>query len=176
MDQNQNDNLNPSTVETLIAWTAPSRPFRKRDRSYFSSIAVIVVLLVLISLLIQEPLLAGAMIALAFLAYVLNLIPPDNVEFKISTQGVTSGEHFYHWNSLDNFWITGIETERILHIKTLMRFPGELILTLGDQDEDKIKKTIAKYLPFQEIPPKGLLDNWSLWLQKQFPLENSSKK
>src|SRR5690349_15941104 len=81
-------------VKTLLSWTAPDRPFRKKDRSYYTTIAILVVLLGLIAFLAEEMILIGALLALMFVAYVLAFVPPNDVEYKISTQGVIIGDHF----------------------------------------------------------------------------------
>lgn len=159
-------------IKTHLSWKAPARPFRKKDRSYYTTIAILVILLILIALLAQEILLIGVLLALAFVAYVLGFVPPEDIEYKISTQGITIGDHFYFWLDLDSFWFSEKENQRILHVLTHLRFPGQLMLVLGDQDEEEVKKVVAKYLPYHEIAPKSLMDKWAESLQKHFPLEN----
>ncbi len=159
-------------TKTYLEWTAPSRPFRKKDRSYYTTIAILVILLILIAILIREILLIGVLLALAFVAYVLGFVPPEDAKYRISAQGVTIGDHFYLWVDLDSFWFAEKEGQKVLHILTNLRFPGELMLVLGTTQEEDIKKVVVKYLPFHEIAPKSLLDKWSESLQKHFPLEN----
>lgn len=164
---------NDYMVKTLLTWTAPARPFRKKNRSFYTTTATLVVLICLILFFVGEFLLMGAVFALAFLVYVLNFVPPEDIEYKISTQGVTSGNHFYHWQQLDSFWISKKDGFTILHILTRIGFPGVLMLVLGEGiSEDDIKMTCARYLPFHEIAPKNIMDKWSDSLQKYFPLEN----
>ena len=159
-------------IKTLLSWEAPSRPFKKRDRSYYTTIAILVILLVLIAFLAREFLLIGAILALSFVAYVLAFVPPHNVTYKISTQGITIGEDFYFWHFLDSFWFKEKEGSKVLHIQTRLRFPAQLMLVLGDQDQDKMTKTVARFLPFVEVPYKTWMEKWSEGLQKHFPLEN----
>lgn len=162
-------------IKTYLSWKAPSRPFRKKDRSYYTTIAILVILLILIAILAREILLIGVLLALSFVAYVLGFVPPEDVEYKISTQGITIGDHFYFWADLDSFWFAEKEGQQILNILTHLRFPGQLMLVLDSQKENAVKKIVAKYLPFYEIAPKSLLDNWAQSLQKYFPLENPRK-
>lgn len=162
-------------VKTLLSWEAPGRPFRKKHRSYYTTIAVLVVLLALIALLAQEFLLIGVLLALTFVAYVLAFIPPSEVTYKISTQGITIGDHFYFWHELDSFWFKEKEGLQVLFIQTRIRFPGQLMIVLGSQDEEEIKKSVARFLPFHEIPQMTMLDHWAEGLQKHFPLENTHR-
>ena len=162
-------------VRNLLSWRAPSRPYRKKDRSYYTTIAIIVTLLILIALLAHEFLLIGALLALSFVTYVLGFTPPDDVDYKISTQGVTIGDHFYHWETLDSFYFTEKDGSQTLNIFTLYRFPGILMLVIEKEKEEQIKNMVARYLPFHEIAPKTFMDRWAERLQKHFPLENPHK-
>ncbi len=163
------------SVRTLLLWKAASRPFRKKDRSFYTTVAILVLLTSMIFFLAGEKILVGAIFALGFLVYVLNFIPPEDVDYKISTQGVTIGDHFYHWQELDSFWFSEKDGHKLLHVLTRLNFPGVLLLVLGNQDEDEIKNICAEYLPFHEIAPKTMVEKWSDSLQKHFPLENPHK-
>src|SRR3989344_4022109 len=160
-------------VKTLLEWEAPSRPFRKKDRSYYTTIAVLVILLVLIAFLLREFLLIGVLLALAFVSYVLAFVHPGNINYRISTQGITIGEDFYFWHFLDAFWFKSKDGSKILHIQTRLRFPAQLMLVLGGEDEEVVKKLVAKFLPYVEVPFKPWMEKWSESLQKHFPLENT---
>ncbi|OGE26321.1 hypothetical protein A3C26_02845 [Candidatus Daviesbacteria bacterium RIFCSPHIGHO2_02_FULL_39_12] len=159
-------------IKTLLSWQAPARPFRKKDRSYYTTLAVIVILLILILFLAKEFLLIAALLSLTFVAYVLAFVPPHPISYRISTQGVTIGEDFYFWHFLDAFWFSRKEGSNVLHIQTRLRFPAQLMLVLQGVDEEKIKKAVARFLPFVEVPRKSWLEKWSEGLQKNFPLEN----
>lgn len=171
------DQLTPKMMEageirTLLSWEAPARPFRKKDRSYYTTIAILVVLVCLIAFLFREFLLMGVILALAFVSYVLAFVSPHNIKYRISTQGITVGEDFYFWHFLDAFWLKEKDGIKVLHIQTRLRFPAQLMLVLGPQDEEKIKKIVSRFLPFVEVPHKSWMEKWSEGLQKNFPLEN----
>ncbi len=160
-------------VKTLLSWEAPSRPFRKKDRSYYTTLAIIVILLVLILLLAHEFLLIATILSLTFVSYVLAFVPPHHILYRISTQGITINEDFYFWHYLDAFWFKEKDGHKILIIQTRFRFPGQLMLVLpADHDEEKVKKLVARFLPFVEVPYKSWMEKWSEGLQKNFPLEN----
>jgi hypothetical protein len=162
-------------VRTLIDWKAPSRPYRKKERSYYTTVALLIILVSLIAFFWGERLLIGALLALGFLVYVLNFTPPQEIEYKVSTQGITIGDHFYHWEELDSFWFSQKEGQKILNILTKFRFPGLLMLVMGSTPQDELQRVVARYLPFHEIAPKSTLEKWSEGLQKHFPLETPQK-
>ena len=162
-------------LRTIITWKAPSRPFRKKDRSYYTTVAILVILFAPIALFLGGATLLLALLALGFAVYVFNLVSPDEIEYRISTQGVTIGDHFYHWQELDSFWVSQKDGSKILNLLTRYRFPGVLIMIMSDDHIDEIKRVCAKYLPFHEIAPKSLIEKWSEGLHKHFPLENPHK-
>lgn len=160
-------------IKTLLSWEAPARPFRKKDRSYYTTIAILLILVVLIVFLwLRDFLLIGVLLALGFVSYVLAFVPPHKIQFKISTQGITVGEDFYFWHFLDAFWFKEKDGLKVLHIQTRLRFPAQLMLVLGSEDEEKVKKTVARFLPYVEVPYRSWMEKWSEGLQKHFPLEN----
>ncbi len=159
-------------IRTLLSWEAPARPFRKKDRSYYTTIAVLAILLMLIAFLAHEFLLIGVILSFAFVAYVLAFVPPHIIKYKISTQGITIVEDFYFWHFLDSFWFKEKDGSKVLHIQTRLRFPAQLMLVLDGGDEEKIKKLMARFLPYVEVPYKSWMEKWSESLQKHFPLEN----
>ncbi len=162
-------------VRTIIAWRAPSRPYRKKARSYYTTVALLIILVSMIAFFWGERLLIGALLALGFLVYVLNFTPPGEIDYKISSQGIIIGDHFYHWEELDSFWFSEKEGLKILNILTKFRFPGLLMLVMGNTPQDQLQRIVAHYLPFHEIAPKSTLEKWSESLQKNFPLETPQK-
>lgn len=174
-EQTEADYPGYNPIKTLLFWRAPSRPFRKKDRSYYTTIAILLILISLIALLAGEKLLIGVFLALGFIIYVLNFIPPEELDYKISTQGITIGDHFYHWDILDSFWIDEKEGHKMLYVLTDLRFPSMLIVPIGDLNEEEIKRVCARFLPFHEIAPKTQIEKWSESLQKHFPLENPNR-
>lgn len=165
----------PKVVElkTLLSWKSPARPFKKRDREYFTTIGAIVFLLAVILLFLKEWLLIAVIIALMFVAYVLASIPPEEVEHKITTRGIVTGNRTYAWDDLSKFWFSQRWKQTILNMETKLRFPGQLLLLLGDTNKDKVKEILGKYLSFEQ-PETTWMDNAAEWLAKKVPLEKTS--
>lgn len=162
-------------LRMLITWSALSRPYRKKDRSYFTTVAVLIALFSPIALFLGGKTLFLALLALGFVVYVFNLVPPEEIEYRISAQGITIGDHFYHWKELDSFWMSHKDGQAVLNILTRYSFPGVLMLIVDSQKQEEIKRVCAKYLPFHEIVPKTLIEKWVEAMQKYFPLENPNR-
>lgn len=161
-------------IHDLVVWQAPSRPYRKKDRSFFTWGILLVILVGLLGPFFDASLLGLALAALLFVVVVLNFFPPEEIEYRISTQGIIIDHtHFYHWHDLDSFYLERKDQNIILYVVTYYRFPSLLMLPLGPVTESEIKQVIGEYLPFHEVPPKSLIDKWGDFLQKYFSLENT---
>ncbi len=163
--------------ETLLVWRAPSRVFKKRDKEFFSTISAVAILFSIVFLFMKEFLLIVVAWAAVFFVYALSKTPPEEVEHKITAEGITSMNHSYLWEEMDKFWFEGEGAERMLKITSgKAGLFGELAMLLGNTSEEKIKTVLSDYLPFVEAPHKTFADTASDWLVQKFSSEKSSKQ
>lgn len=164
-------------VRTLLEWKSPSRPFKKRETEFFKTLGAILFLVSVVLLFFKEWFLIMAIGAFYFIVYVLSRFPPEDVEHKITTQGITTGGRVYLWGELSDFWFTKSFGQTVLNVDVFptgkFRLAGRLFILLGTEKEEKIKELLARYLPYREIPEKNWLDDASAWLAKKVPLEKS---
>jgi hypothetical protein len=160
-------------LKTLLTWEAPVRPFKKRDREYYTTIAAIVFLLAVILLFLKEWLLIAVMIALTFVAYVLATVAPEKTSHEITTRGITTSGKSYKWFDLKRFWFTNKWSEVILNIETNLKFPARLMLLLGETPENKIKELLQKQVQY-EVPETTFMDRSAKWLSDKIPLEKEN--
>lgn len=165
--------VKPEPLKTLLAWTAPERPFKKHSREYFTTVGAIVFLIGVILLFLREWILIVVLIALMFVAYIMATVEPRRVEHKITNQGIITGGRRYRWEELGRFWFTEKWGEKVLHTETLFGIPRQLLMLLGETKQEEIKKILSDYLLFEE-PEKTWVDNASEWLSRRVPLESSS--
>lgn len=163
----------PRTLKTLLTWTAPERPFKKRNREYFTTIGAIVFLIGVILFFLKEWVLILVMVSLVFVAYIMATVEPRKVEHKVTSQGIITGERSYKWEELIRFWFTKRWGETILHVETFTGLSRHLMLLLGETKQGQVKKVLSDYLPFEE-PEKAWIDNASEWISRRVPLESSS--
>ena len=158
--------------EVLLAWSSPSRLFKKRDKEYFTNVGAIVFLLVIILVFAREFLLIAAVVSIVFLIYVLSTVPPEDVTHRITNLGIESAGHYYRWEELGEFWFEEQWGQALLVLRPI--FGTRIIILLGAQDKTLVRKLIAQYIPFREKPEKSWVDNASSWLSKKIPLEKPS--
>jgi hypothetical protein len=160
-------------IRTLLSWSAPGRPFRKKGRQFYLSMILIVLFFEVILFLFSQYELMLVLVALAFLSIALSAVPPHNFHYKITTEGVKVEDYFYIWSELYDFYFKKIEREDVLIIRTQAFIPGELRISLGDLHRDHIRKILVRYLPYREYVEQTFMEKSAEWLSHNFPLEKS---
>lgn len=160
-------------VEKILAqWEAPSRPYKKRNREYYTTVASIVFLLAVILLLLKEFLLVGVIITFAFVSYALSSVQPGNTNHQITTKGVRTEDRLFKWETLTNFWLQEKWGQEIMIIMTKLNLPSHIMMIIEPQKRDKIIKSVGQMIPLEK-PEDSFVDRASTWLQKKVPLENT---
>lgn len=160
-------------VRTLLSWTAPGRPFRKKSREFYLSALLIFFLVEVIAFLFGQFQLMLAVTAVTFLAITLATVPPKDFHYKISTEGVKIEDHYYIWGELYDFYFKRIDKVETLIIRTEALIPGELRLTLGNISRDHARQILVNFLPYREVVHGSFMDRAGEWLSKNFPLDRA---
>lgn len=160
----------PEPEKLLYEWRSPSRPYKKRSKEFYSTIAAIIVLLAIILVFANEFLLLGVTLSLAFLAYVLASVKPDTVAHALTNKGIRTGKRLYRYGELGRFWWDSKWKQQFAQVETPLQFPGQITLLLGEGEVDKIEDILTRYL-IKEKPEPTWADRAADWLQKKVPLE-----
>lgn len=161
-------------VRTLLSWTAPGRPFRKKGREFFMSVLLIFFLIEVIVFLFGQYQLMLAVGAVTFLAIVLSTVPPKNFHYRVSTEGIKVEDHFYLWGELYDFYFKKIDGVDTLIIRTEALIPGELRITLGSLPKDHVRRILINFLPYREVVQQSFMEKSAEWLSKNFPLDRAA--
>jgi hypothetical protein len=176
-DQEKDDDLfpgipKPREKKTIVSWRAPSRPFKKRDRHYYTTVAAIVFLISLILFFAGQFLPIAVVISVGFLAYVLSSVPPHNVKIEITTYGIEIEDLLYYWEEMGRFWLEEKYDQELLTIE-VMRFPGRIILMFEEGKKEELREILSEVL-LEEKPAETFYDKAAKWLQDKIPLEINS--
>ena len=170
-DTTHKEITHPNEVRTILEWSAPGRPFRKRGRQYYLTSLLIMVLVEIILFLFSQYMLMLVALSFIFVAFTLVTVAPSNFKYRISSEGITVEDHFFLWQELYDFYFKKRECIDVIHVRTHSFIPGELTLTLGNMDRDHIKSALLPYLPYRELIKPTFMDKSADWLSKNFPLE-----
>jgi len=160
---------NSRTLKTLLEWKAPTRPFKRKSKEFFSTVLTIAALIVIILAFLKEWFAILAVVAFVFLVFVIGKIPPEDVSHKITNRGIITGEKEYLWGQLGRFWFEEKYGQKILYVENFT-FPRVLMMIVAREDEKRLKDILADYLP-QETPEETWLEKASQWLTTKVSLE-----
>lgn len=160
-------------VKTLLSWSAPGRPFKKKGREFYVAVILITILIEIILFLFSQYELMLAVFSLTFLSLVLASIPPRDFHYRISNQGITIEDHFYLWEELYDFYFKKIDGADVLFVRTQTFIPGELKIPLGSLDLNHIKKILLHFLPYREVVGATFIEKSADWLSRVLPLEKT---
>lgn len=170
-DEEWEDPYNFEEITTFLSWHAPGRPYKKHSIEYFTNIFLIVMAVEIIIFLFHQYLFMALVFSLAFLAFALAVVPPRNLFYRISSQGVRIEDHYFIWDELYDFYFMKSHGQDILYIRTKDYFPGELTIVLGDISAQQVKKVLLNFLPYREYVKPTFIEKAGNWLEKNFPLE-----
>ena len=164
-------------VRNLLVWYSPSRPPLEMTRELFATAVSICLLLSVIVSFFQEFMLVILIWAALFFIIALSKRPPDNVEHKITTQGIVTLDRVYLWENLGPFWFTKKGNQDMLHVIQQGNLLGTLLILLPeDLPADQVRDVLAKYLSFVEKPEKSRTDKFADWFTKKLAVPPSSSK
>lgn len=160
-------------LKILYSWKAPSRPFKKKDREFWTTIIAILVLVSLILFFVKEWFLIATLFSLAFVYYVLSTVPPEEIEYKITNRGLIYAGEDYPYELIQQFWFSEKYGQKVVNFELKSGFFGRLTLLVGQGDEKKIREILSRYLIEEEVKP-GFLDKAGLWLQNKISFESKN--
>jgi len=160
-----------NTVRTILEWSAPGRPFKKRSKQYYLTSILIALLIEVILFLFSQYILMLVVLSFLFVTFTLVSITPSDFKYRISSEGITVEDHFFLWQEMYDFYFKKREGVDVVHVRTRSLIPGELTLTLGNTDREKVKSALLPYLPYREYIKPTFMEKSGDWLSRNFPLE-----
>lgn len=164
-EEEQKSTLTPA--KDIFSWVSPARPFKIRNRQFYITVFAIAGIVGIVLFLAEGFMPVILIISLIFLFYVMNTVPPENIEYKITSKGITIAGRVTEWNLLTRFWFTKRFDNELLVIETL-NLPGRLELVIKPEDKETIKKELAKKIPEEEAAA-SVIDRASNWLARRLP-------
>jgi len=159
--------LRQEPEKDLVTWTAPSRPFKRKDRQFYITLIAIAFIVCLVLFFVEGAMPVILIVSLIFLYYIMNTVEPGETEYKITTKGIKVAGKRTEWSVMTRFWFSSRFGSGLLVFETLV-LPGRLELVIKDEIKEEIKKAVAIYLPEEEVPP-SVLDKAVGWFANKMP-------
>lgn len=151
----------------LVEWTAPARPFKRRDKQFYVTTFAMAGIVSLVLFFAEGVMPVILIVSLVFLYYVLSTVEPESVEYKITNKGVKISGKLTEWQYLTRFWFSKRFDTELLVIESVL-LPGRIEFVINPEITEKLKKEISAYIPFEEVPASGL-DRITGWIAKTLP-------
>lgn len=156
--------------QTLLKWMAPSRPFKARDRQFFTTAVAIVILVSIILVFAGEWMLIAVLAAMCFAYYVWSTVPPEEAEYAITDRGVRVHGTLHRFEELSAWWVESQFGHQVLVIDAPLVPGRRLHIVLKEVTEDQLQETLGKHLTLEK-PAETSMDKVSHWVSEKFPLE-----
>jgi len=151
----------------LFNWKAPARPFKRRDKHFWTTVVVIAVLIGFLMFIIDGVMPVILIVTVVFFYYVLSTVEPETISFSITNKGAKVFDKRTEWNELTRFWFTKRYNDELLVFEKTT-FPGRLEVVINSKDKDKIREILKKYVIEEEVPPSKI-DKAANWFAKKLP-------
>ncbi|HJY98570.1 MAG TPA: hypothetical protein VJ227_02555 [Patescibacteria group bacterium] len=151
----------------LVVWTAPARPFKRRDRQFYVTVFAMAGIVGLVLFFAEGVMPVILIISLVFLYYVLSTVEPEDIEYKVTSKGIKVMGKLTAWHLLTRFWFSKRFDADLLVFESLT-IPGRIEFVIKPDLKESLKKEISAYIPFEEVPASGL-DRATDWFAKILP-------
>lgn len=140
-------------IRSIYKWKAPERIYEPKSQQWYTTVALITVVIVAYSALTGNYLLIMALIILLVLLYAMNTFPPKIVEHDITNKGISTFDKIFVWNKIESFWVSRRSKQYVVNIDLAERNMNRIILLIGEGDVNKIVQELVKRVDY--INPGG---------------------
>ena len=130
-------------------WLVPEYMTHERSRNWYIAASVAGLALMVYSFITSNFLFAVIIIIAALIIIIHDGQKPARVNVAITDHGVVVGKKFSEYSEFKNFALVVREEEKIknLYFEYKSAISQRLAIPLENQDQQKIKETLLKYLP-----------------------------
>ena len=136
--------------DLIYKWNAPTRVYLKRDKQWYWTMLLIVLIVAVFLLYIKEYVLILVVLSILFVLYVSSIVPPENTEHQITTLGIRTLSELYTWDMLKDFWVSYKNGREVLNIDTNVTSPTRLIMLFSSEDKSKIIEALKKKIKYMD--------------------------
>jgi hypothetical protein len=143
--KNKSENKNKERTKEILSWSALNFENNK-DKARWLKLAALGSLLVFIGAIWTKNFIAAiTFFLLTFVIFTNSRAEAKEIEIIITSRGIIAGEHNYFFDDLESFWISEEKNPAIV-LKSRKFFMPYDEIYLGDQDPEKIREILKKYL------------------------------
>lgn len=151
--------LFPSLPEDIYyQWVAPSRLSIKRDKQWYWTIGLLLMILVTFAVIVREVMWIAVILAFFFALYVNASLPAGETIYRLTKQGIEIGQgeglEIYSWQQLLDYSYYYKHKTEILYVDTILAFPQRIQILFSQEDRKNISMILESHLPYKPPPAK----------------------
>lgn len=151
--------LYPSLPEDIYyQWVAPSRLTVNRDRQWYWTMGLLLMIMVTIAIIFREFIWVAVVLAFFFALYVNASIPAADIVYKLTRQGLEIGEgdslEIYAWEQFLDYSYYFKSNREMLYIDTIIGMPQRIQILFNQEDRKNIAMILEAHLPYKLVPKK----------------------
>ena len=132
-----------------ITWRAPEYDHRNKSTDWFWGVGIIGVVSAVVAIVLGN-LLFGIFIIIGTFALVLQALRvPKTVEFSVTERGIQIDKTLYPYGTLESFWITDDEPQKLL-VKSGKVFMPIVTIPISGVDSEMLREYILDFLDEEE--------------------------
>lgn len=139
-------------VDLRLEWEAHEYLHKERTNDWFWAVGIVTFSLAL-AFIIYGNIIFGIFILVA--AFSLSLYinrPPENLEMKIDSKGISRNNIYYPFDALHSFWIDLDHPHKKIILRSKKMLMPLIVIPLGEKtDPEKVDKILKEYLKEEEL-------------------------
>jgi hypothetical protein len=137
--------------ENVITWSASEYIGNPKSMTWFAMLAAAAVAVAVIVYFITSDYVSTVVIiVLGIIVGVFAARQPNVLQYSLDRAGIHMGLRFYPYNSFKSFSVVDDGAFSHISLLPLKRFMPNMAIHYAPTDEEKITKTLADYLPYEE--------------------------
>lgn len=139
-----------------LCWSSPSRVHDPKSARWFLGVFFIGLIAIITLAILREIWLALFVAASVFVMYALARVEPLELDHRILSTGIETGERLFEWKDLNSYWLFEAKGVAVLRLDTKLYLPHIVELLLPEQtpddDIEELDELLMEYLPKMEHP------------------------
>lgn len=152
--------------DLLLSWSFFEFEEYKRGKAWYIAGGLIALFLIVSALLMTNFLFAMIIILVCIILLLQIQKQPRRLNFSIAKDGIKIENKFYSYQDLKSFWIIYRPPEiKKLYIQNKRKFSFLILIPLEDQDPNKVREVLLKYLDEEKDKEESFAEKLSRQLK-----------
>lgn len=137
--------------ELSIKWSAPEYHHYERSNDWFWAVGIITICITILAFFFGNALFGILILLSAGILIFFVLRVPENVDYEISTRGITVGKELHPFLTLESFWIETRHGEPKIIFKSKKTIMPFIIIPIHEESVDDVAAVLRNFIEEKEL-------------------------